>query len=100
MKDFLKKLIAKKEQEVKAIRSKIKASESAQEVRELGETLQAVLDELNEARTSLPNWTTRTPTIRTPMIPQSPTMTTTPATKTVSDPTLTRRRLGAWVRMV
>ena len=41
MKDFLKKLIAKKEQEVKAIRSKIKASESAQEVRELGETLQA-----------------------------------------------------------
>lgn len=53
MKDFLKKLIAKKEQEVKAIRSKIKASESAQEVRELGETLQAVLDELNEAKDKL-----------------------------------------------
>lgn len=53
MKDFLKKLIAKKEQEVKSIRSKIKASESAQEVRELGETLQAVLDELNEAKDKL-----------------------------------------------
>lgn len=53
MKDFLKKLIAKKEQEVKAIRSKIKASESAQEVRELGETLQTVLDELNEAKDKL-----------------------------------------------
>lgn len=53
MKDFLKKLIAKKEQEVKAIRSNIKASESAQEVRELGETLQAVLDELNEAKDKL-----------------------------------------------
>lgn len=53
MKDFLKKLIAKKEQEVKTIRSNIKASESAQEVRELGETLQAVLDELNEAKDKL-----------------------------------------------
>lgn len=53
MKDFLKKMIAKKEQEVKTIRSKIKASESAQEVRELGETLQAVLDELNEAKDKL-----------------------------------------------
>ena len=51
MKDFLKKLIAKKEQEVKAIRSKIKASESAQEVRELGETLQAVLAELDDKNT-------------------------------------------------
>lgn len=53
MKDFLKKMIAKKEQEVKTIRSKIKASESAQEVRELGETLQAVLDELKEAKDKL-----------------------------------------------
>lgn len=53
MKEFLKKLIAKKEQDAKAIRSKIKASESAQEVRELGETLQAVLDELKEAKDKL-----------------------------------------------
>lgn len=53
MKDFLKKLIKKKKAEVEAIRSKIKASESAQEVRELGETLQAVLDELEEAKEKL-----------------------------------------------
>ena len=53
MRKFLEKLIAKKEKEAEAIRSKIKASESAQEVRELGETLQAVLDELNEAKEKL-----------------------------------------------
>lgn len=53
MKDFLKKLIEKKKAEAEAIRSKIKASESAQEVRELGETLQAVLDELKEAQDKL-----------------------------------------------
>lgn len=53
MKKFLEKLIAKKEKEAEAIRSKIKASESAQEVRELGETLQAVLDELKEAKEKL-----------------------------------------------
>lgn len=53
MKAFLKKLIEKKKKEAEAIRAKIKASESAQEVRELGETLQAVLDELNEAKDKL-----------------------------------------------
>lgn len=53
MTKFLKKLIAKKEEEARAIRTKIKASESAQEVRELGETLQAVLDELQEAKDKL-----------------------------------------------
>lgn len=53
MRKFLEKLIAKKEKEAEAIRSKIKASESAQEVRELGETLQAVLDELQEAKDKL-----------------------------------------------
>lgn len=53
MREFLKKLIAKKEKEAEAIRSKMKASESAQEVRELGETLQSVLDELQEANDKL-----------------------------------------------
>ena len=53
MKKFLKKLIAKKEEEARAIRTKIEASESAQEVRELGKTLQAVLDELQEAKDKL-----------------------------------------------
>lgn len=53
MRKFLEKMIAKKEKEAEAIRSKIKASESAQEVRELGETLQALLDELKEAKEKL-----------------------------------------------
>ena len=53
MRKFLKKLITKKEKEAEAIRAKIKASESAQEVRELGDTLQAVLDELQEAKDKL-----------------------------------------------
>lgn len=53
MKDFLNKIIANKTKEAESIRSKIKASESADEVRSLGETLQAVLDELNEAKAKL-----------------------------------------------
>lgn len=53
MTKFLKKLIARKEKEAEAIRSKMKASESAQEVRELGETLQSVLAELQEAKDKL-----------------------------------------------
>lgn len=53
MRDFLKKLIAKKEKEEAAIRAKIEKSESAQEVRELGETLKTILDELQEAKDKL-----------------------------------------------
>lgn len=53
MRKFFEKLIAKKEKEAEAIRAKIKASESAQEVRELGDTLQSVLDELQEAKDKL-----------------------------------------------
>lgn len=53
MREFLKKLIAKKEKEEAAIRAKIEKSESAQEVRELGETLRTVLDELQEAKDKL-----------------------------------------------
>ena len=53
MRDFLKKLIAKKEKEEAEIRAKIEKSESAQEVRELGETLKTVLDELQEAKDKL-----------------------------------------------
>ena len=53
MREFLKKLIAKKEKEEAAIRSKIEKSESAQEVRELGETLKTILDELQEAKDKL-----------------------------------------------
>ena len=53
MREFLKKLIAKKEKEEAEIRAKIEKSESAQEVRELGETLKTVLDELQEAKDKL-----------------------------------------------
>ena len=53
MREFLKKLIAKKEKEEAAIRAKIEKSESAQEVRELGETLKTILDELQEAKGKL-----------------------------------------------
>ena len=53
MRDFLKKLIAKKEKEEAEIRAKIEKSESAQEVRELGETLKTILDELQEAKDKL-----------------------------------------------
>ena len=53
MREFLKKLIAKKEKEEAAIRAKIEKSESAQEVRELGETLKTILDELQEAKDKL-----------------------------------------------
>lgn len=52
-KDFLKKIVAKYEQEEKDVRAKIAASQSAQEVRELGETLNKVLDELKEAKEAL-----------------------------------------------
>ena len=53
MRKFLKNLIAKKEKEEAAIRAKIEKSESAQEVRELGETLKTILDELQEAKDKL-----------------------------------------------
>lgn len=53
MREFLKRLIAKKEKEEAAIRAKIEKSESAQEVRELGETLKTILDELQEAKDKL-----------------------------------------------
>ncbi|MCQ2270975.1 MAG: phage major capsid protein [Bacteroidales bacterium] len=49
----MNKIIAAKTSEAESLRSKIKASESADEVRSLGETLQSVLDELNEAKAKL-----------------------------------------------
>lgn len=55
MKEFLKKLIAAKEKRAKELREQIKAAATADEVRALGDTLQAVLDELTEAREQLAN---------------------------------------------
>lgn len=53
MKEFFKKLIAAKEARAKELREKIQNSENVNEVRALGETLQAVLDELNDAKAQL-----------------------------------------------
>jgi HK97 family phage major capsid protein len=52
-KEFLKKLIKKYEKQEKELRKKIADSESANEVRELGKTLDSVLEELEEAKTAL-----------------------------------------------
>ena len=53
MRDYLKKLIKKKEERAAELRNKIKTAATADEVRSLGDTLQAVLDELAEAKEQL-----------------------------------------------
>lgn len=53
MKKYLLALIAKKEARAKEIKEQIKTAETADEVRALGDTLNSVLDELNEAREQL-----------------------------------------------
>lgn len=53
MNEFLKKLIKKKEQEINVTRAKIKESTDANEVRALGETLEALLSELQDAKDQL-----------------------------------------------
>lgn len=53
MKDYLKKLIAKKEAQAKELRAQIKNSEDINEVRALGDTLEALLEELNDAKAQL-----------------------------------------------
>lgn len=53
IKEYLKNVIASKEQRAAELRKMIKAAETADEVRSLGDTLQAVLDELTEAKKQL-----------------------------------------------
>ena len=53
MKKFLQGLIARKTEEVKELRAKIKQAETADEVRSLGETLDKVLEELQAAKDQL-----------------------------------------------
>ena len=53
MNEFLKKLIKAKEERAAQLRAEIKKADTADEVRSLGETLQAVLDELNDAKEQL-----------------------------------------------
>lgn len=52
-KEYLKKVIAAKEARAAELRKMIKGAETADEVRSLGETLQAVLDELTDAKEQL-----------------------------------------------
>lgn len=53
MKEFLKRLIAAKEKRAAELRKLIKDAQTADECRSLGDTLQAVLDELGEAQRQL-----------------------------------------------
>ena len=53
MNEFLKKLIKSKEARAEELRKAIETSQDLNEVRELGKTLQSVLDELNEAKKQL-----------------------------------------------
>jgi len=53
MNEFLKKLIEKKEKEAENLRSLIKTAQTADEVRSLGDTLDAVLTELKDAKDQL-----------------------------------------------
>lgn len=55
MKKFLEKLKAAKEKRAKELREMIRNAETADECRSLGETLQAVLDELNDVNEQLEN---------------------------------------------
>lgn len=55
MRKFLEKLIERKKQRADEIRELIKKAGTADEVRSLGETLQAVLDELTDAQNQLDN---------------------------------------------
>ena len=53
MRKYLEKLIAAKQKRAGELRAQIKDATTADEVRSLGETLQAVLDELKEAKEQL-----------------------------------------------
>lgn len=53
MKDFLNKMLLAKNAEMEKLSAKMKASESADEVREIGETLIALRDEINEIEKQL-----------------------------------------------
>ena len=55
MRKFLEKLKAAKEKRAKELREMIRNAETADECRALGETLQAVLDELNDVNEQLEN---------------------------------------------
>ena len=53
MKEYLEKVINAKTKEAEDIRAEVKKAETADEVRALGETLEKVLAELNDAQEQL-----------------------------------------------
>lgn len=53
MKDFLKKMIARKKKQAEALRAKSQASDSIEEVRSIGEQLSALTDEIRDAEAQL-----------------------------------------------
>lgn len=53
MKEYLEKLIAAKKKKIEELRNKIKTAETADEVRSLGESLDTVTAEMQEAQTQL-----------------------------------------------
>ena len=61
MKDYLEKVITAKTEQAEDIREEVKKSESADEVRALGETLETVLQELNDAKDQLAKLETEQP---------------------------------------
>lgn len=55
MKDYLEKVITAKTEQAENLRAEVKTAETADEVRALGETLEVVLRELDEAKEQLAN---------------------------------------------
>lgn len=53
MKDYLKKLIARKQAKLEELRKRMKESQDVNEVRSLGDTLESVMEELQEAKAKL-----------------------------------------------
>ena len=67
MKDYLEKIVSARTADIESIRNQIKESDSADEVRALGETLEKVMAELNEAKEQLANLEAETPVEETPV---------------------------------
>lgn len=61
MKDYLEKVISAKTEQAENIREEVKKAETADEVRALGETLETVLAELNDAKEQLSKLENETP---------------------------------------
>jgi len=66
MKNYLEKVISAKTEQAESIRAEVKSAETADEVRALGETLETVLAELNDAKEQLAKLEEETPVDENP----------------------------------